>query len=505
MKEIKTLEDFIEATADLTEFEYRFFFFEFFRTKARIGLWARILFPHIIETNEIEDYQKELVLTLAKPDHQGVIEPRGHGKSTWIKIDTLHDIVYKLEPFIVYVGNTMNDAKMHFAAIKNELENNIELNDIYGDLVPPMSLISRKWSDSHFQTNNDIVCIARGAGKGRGANIKNKRPTKIILDDIEDDAQNKSADRREKLRRWVYEVIFPSLHKKRGRVIWIGTVLSVMSEVLAFYKKFGGVFRKAIEDGKPLWGSRYTMEDLEKIKSDIGTRAFSQEYLNTPVNDETSIIKDVWVKEARFSQVDLENMRVVIMVDPQSGEKAMADNFSICVVGFYPKDKRRFVLESVLMKGSQSDQAMAVIKMWLKYRAICAVVGVEKIIQQVAVYQLVLDWKARRIELDGLTDITDRNIPIRSVDPQGKDKVARLQEHDASFERGEILFAVHLDRLIDNLVAFPNIPHDDDVDALVYCLFWSNKITITSLTNSNNDGNLASKKTIAGNLLNKSF
>ena len=70
--------------------------------------------------------------------------------------------------------------------MKTELENNRLLLSTYGNLVPSEANKGRKWTNKHFETTNGINVVARSRNKGRGVNIKNKRPTKAIGDDIAD-------------------------------------------------------------------------------------------------------------------------------------------------------------------------------------------------------------------------------------------------------------------------------------------------------------------------------
>ena len=52
-----------------------------------------------------------------------------------------------------------------------------------------------------------------------------------------------------------------------------------------------------------------------------------------------------------------------------------------------------------------------------------------------------------------------------------KDKVTRLREYEGAFNRGEIFFDPDMsDGLEKQLLAFPNVDHDDLVDAMVYSL-----------------------------------
>jgi hypothetical protein len=87
--------------------------------------FGRYFFPHIIRGNdEVPECHESLIRELSSSKSSAIIFPRHFAKTTWEKIDTIHDIVYGLEPVILYVGATLRDGQFHFESIKGELENN---------------------------------------------------------------------------------------------------------------------------------------------------------------------------------------------------------------------------------------------------------------------------------------------------------------------------------------------------------------------------------------------
>lgn len=485
--------------------------------KKHLHIFGRYFFPNIIRgQNEVPDAHIDLIAEINKPKDSGIIFPRGFAKSTWTKIDTIHDIVYGLEPTILYISDTLTSAGFHFDSIKTELETNEMLALVYGNMVPPESMVGRKWTSTHFETNNKVNCVARGSGKGRGVNIKNRRPTKIICDDIEDDDQVKSPERRQKLNHWLYHVIFPSKDKERGRIKMVGTVLHEQCELLKFYKAHGGIYRKAIENEQSIWPKYWPLEDLEKVKNGyidengeyiqgIGTRAFMQEYMNEPTNDELANFNALWIDENYYTVAPkFARPRMVITLDPQSGESARADEYCITVLGFDEHDRHRYVLEQKAGRVSQMDQAKFVILTWQAYPN-TFVVGVERVLNQTAVYQYILEWKAGKLKIEGVND-DDRNIPIVGINPGGKDKLARLQLHEAEFERGEIHLRPEMKTLRDQILFLGTnaIDHDDRCDSLIMALDLSNKKKSFS-KKTETEYTKRANETVGGNLMKAKF
>lgn len=492
----KQYEQWCEDLRTLPRKDQTFFIKETLKDKEMLPVFGRFFFPRIIGGKEpVPECHIDLANEISKRKNGAIIFPRGFAKTTWEKIDTIHDIVYALEPVVLYIGSTIGEASFHFESIKSEFENNDLLIGVYGDLVPPNDQKAKKWTNKHFETTNGINVVARGAGKGRGVNIKNQRPTKIICDDIENDESVRSADQRKKLHEWLYNVIFPSRDARAGFIKMVGTVISPHCEILKFYKKHGGIFRKAEENGESIWPFLFPMEKLMEIKNDIGSRAYSQEYLNNPVNEETALIKPHWVYDNLYSKPLEANARYrkVIMFDPQAGEKESADYYGLCVLGFYQKERHKYILEVQKGRASQLDQAALLVRTYQRHKKFCNIVGIEKVLNQVAVYQLILQWKAGQIELPDVDD-EDRNIPLIFVEPRGKDggllkdKKARMQLHEAEFERGEIHIHESMTGLIEDIIAFPELEHDDHIDAVIYALDYAHKnISFAKSTKLNNN------------------
>lgn len=447
-----------------------------------LHIFALYFFPTFIPDPNVPTAHFDLIDEITSPVDGAVIFPRGFAKSTWIKVDTLHDIVYGLEPVILYVGATVGDAGHHFESIKGQLEDNDLLRTVYGDLVPPENKVGRKWTSRHFETSNGVNVVARGRSRGRGVNIRNKRPTKVIIDDAEDDKMVRKPEQRLKFHDWLYSVIFPSVDKVRGRIKMVGTVLHEMAEVLQFYEKHGGVFKRAIENGKSIWEAYFDLAYLMEIKKKIGTRAFNREYMNNAKSEDEAGIKREWIEKAQYVTLPVQfGFEAFLYIDPQAGESAQADEYAVTVLYKERLSVHRYVVEQVAGRKSQNEQAKDVVRAWLRHRKIVKMVGVEKVLNQTSVWQTLQDWKARRINFNlpewtqenpEWVDENDRTIPIVAWSPKGKDKKARQEMFEPDWERGEIHIRPEMDELKNQIMFLGtgNIDHDDRADSLVGAL-----------------------------------
>lgn len=459
-------QEWIEGMRDLERDDALSYIRATLKNKKMLDIFARCFFPDEVQREqETPEFHLELIDEIAKPKSSVIIEPRGHAKTTLARIDLIHDIVYRHEDFIVLIGDVLSSAKHSFAYVKSQLESNILLIDVYGNLVPTIVRDQmRKWSDSHFETTNDVVCIARGAGKGRGLNIKAKRPSKVLIDDLEDDQKVKSKQQREKTRQWMMNVVLPSIDPERGKVKMIGTVLHYDCLLLDRFKSWGGVRRSALEtngkpslNGDPIFPSRFTKERLEEIKRDMGTFPFSQEYMNEPMSDENADVKLAWIRyvDSLGKDSDRSKYKFYSALDPAISTKTSADESAICTAALRDKEHDDEDLRIVIMPPVHGQfgmtgtiqQSQAVYKRYPHQAFGCEVVAFQEGLRQL---------------------LSTNGVPAIAVSPKSKDKRARLLNIIGLIEFGNIVFMRGCEDLIDQLIQFPNGKYDDLVDSFVY-------------------------------------
>lgn len=470
------------------------FLYEAFSYRENILLFARYFFPHYTQV-ESPQFHQELNDLLDAPGNGGIAAPRGHAKTTQASIVySAWLCVYKKEHFIMIGSETYTLAVMNVNSLKFELEQNDALIEVYGVQQ------TENWKDGEFVTTDDVMVMAISyQGKIRGIKHKQYRPSFILLDDMENDKNVRSADQRQFMREWISKAVLPAL-AKGGRVKVIGTILhsdSLLSNIIAGNDEFvswrnnSKMFRalNKNEDGTEysLWPALYSVEELKRMRDDPtyeyykGSLAFSQEMQNEPLSDLDRIFKTEWIdgtveqplryslqeevakwehenpEEAKQgdSWISTNMVRIFTGVDPAISEKARADYWVLFVIGV---DKRGHIwmLDVVRTKtGDVEAQAQMVIDSYIK-------------------------WKDDRIKVEsnayqaGLFNIIKKMGAEQNVYPtiwpvvQDKDKVRRAAIHSASFSGGLVHFRT--DHPLSNIVReeflqFPRGTHDDIVDA----------------------------------------
>lgn len=241
----------------------------------------------------------------------GVVAPRDHAKSTGLTFDyVMAAVCWRAADYVIIIGSTEDKAAEQLSNISEELHENQDLREEFG--------ITSFETDQ--KTEIIVVCddghrfriLARGAEqKIRGAMWKGKRPNLIVCDDMEDDEQVESADRRRKFRKWFFRAAKQSLSKS-GKIRVHGTILhedSLLSR-LRKNKMWRFKFYKAHESyddfSNILWPERWTEEQLrakqKEFEEDGDATGYAQEFLNDP-HDRS----DSYLKEEQFRPMNFED------------------------------------------------------------------------------------------------------------------------------------------------------------------------------------------------------
>ena len=336
--------------------------------------FGRYYFPEYFE-DETPTFHHELntVIDEFERNHDGsagliLAAPRGHGKSFRISfLKVIHWICYQQKRFIVLISDTGTQAESLTSNIRMEFDQNDRLREDFGDLVG--ETYGMRWTAGDFSVtfpkrdaNDNVVLnskgkprpgytcrvVARGTGAGmRGLRSRAARPDAIIIDDGENDEMVQTPLQREKVWSWLTGAVVPMLHPRDGILIVVGTVLhfdSMLSRLLKqddIYRVKR--YRAMLDNGESLWPARYPKERLDRLKKQIGTLKFNQEYMNDPIDDQTQIFRPEWFRWYTKHDVDFDNdgnvffrgQRLLVLqaIDPAIAEDEQNDYFARGTIG----------------------------------------------------------------------------------------------------------------------------------------------------------------------------
>jgi hypothetical protein len=227
--------------------------------------------------------------------------PRNHAKSTALTHDyALATALFRVENYIIIVGSSEEMAIEHLNDIANELRDNDEL--IHDFKIS--KFVTDQKTDIIVQCADgyEFRFIARGAEqKIRGRKWHGRRPGLIIGDDLEDDEQVESRDRRKKFRKWFFRACKQSL-RDGGKIRVHGTILhedSLLNHLIknkSWNSKIYKAHNSFDDFGGALWPEKFPESRLRAIRQEFinehDAAGYSQEYLNDPFDNEDAYLRE---------------------------------------------------------------------------------------------------------------------------------------------------------------------------------------------------------------------
>lgn len=266
--------------------------------------------------------------------------PRLHGKTTTCTLGFAAYVLYHWRempcfhgrpPFILIVSDTLDQARDRSLDLRDEVEGNPDLRKDFGSRAPAPADRNRqrrgtdgkfeshvKWTETDWTTSDGCRVKALGAGgKVRGLLRRGRRPSLVIVDDLENDEAVETEARRDKLERWFSRALIPVGLPDRCLYLVVGTVLhadSLLSRLLKpdlfdhwLKRRFAACYTSDGTAAIPaplgpgtvsLWPAVWTLERLARRFLEIRSLAFAQEYLNQPVDNDNSPFRREWLEAA---------------------------------------------------------------------------------------------------------------------------------------------------------------------------------------------------------------
>jgi hypothetical protein len=388
--------------------------------------------------------------------------PRGFAKSTLVSVIypiwmALHE--KKKDITIISASETL--AVDWLRKIKLELINNALIQEFFGNQV------SDKWSENHIILRNGVNIRARGAE----AQIRGFRPDVIVCDDLETDESVRSEEQRKQLKEWLFKACLNTLVPD-GQFIIVGTIihpLSVLADLLSmdngWTKKKYMAYQDGIqESGHELWPELWNHERLQKRKKEIGSFAFSSEFMNSPISDETAPIKESQIRT--WTQLP-KQYNAVIAVDPAYSEDDTSDYKCACLI-LCDTFGNRFLAHYIRTHSKIGDFQDAVINMWLGHRSEVTAIGVPNSGVEKGFFDSFLRKCTERKFYPPVMEL--KNVFVQSgTSVSVRNKTARIiAALQPLFEQGKYFIGADMLEARDELMSIGVSKHDDLVDCMTY-------------------------------------
>jgi predicted phage terminase large subunit-like protein len=207
--------------------------------------------------------------------------------------------------------------------------------------------------------------------------------------------------------------------------------------------------------GEALQADRISVEDLNKLKDEMGSRIFAAQYQQDPMPLEGDWIKLDWL--ARYSTFSREEFhRVVLSCDPAGKAGSTNDYTGIVVAGI--NGNEIYILDVVRGHWTVLQMKQHIIARVTRWNA--GLIMIEDTSSGTALIELLRE---------------EPNLNVIKRLPKGG-KVERVERQLGKFEAGRVILPAEAPWLADfekELLSFPNGRYDDQVDALIQILEWS--------------------------------
>lgn len=337
---------------------------------------------------------------------QQEIMPRGFSKTTLCNAVVLWYTVYRLKQFLVFCAETGPHAASQLANVKEQLESNQVIHEVYGRLAPERN-DAHVWRENEAHTMNDVWLVARGrGGQVRGLNRGGIRPQMIIVDDVEDEESVLTDVQRKKTLKWFMRAVRPALPRNDSNAFiqMLGTLLHSECLLLALSQDptvITTTFGAVDPDGEMLWNSHMSRRQYDALKQSyraVGDLSGFVREFDSKISDEESRIFDT----SRIVYIAKHAKQFVsraLALDPAISEEAHADFCAFAVVGM--EDSGLLHVLDVFMKKGMSPREQVDKFFEMKVMWNCTAVGIEAISFQKALIHLVKEEMFRKSAIFG--------------------------------------------------------------------------------------------------------
>jgi len=417
-----------------------------------------------------------------------IAAPRGFAKSTAITHSyALASVLFRERNYVLIVSGTEAQSIQFLNDIKTELTDNDHIKNLFK--IKALRKDSETDIICEFEDGHQFRIQAKGSEQRiRGVKWAGKRPDLIICDDIEDDEQVMSKDRRDKFRRWFYGALVPAL-APHGVIRMVGTILHMDSllerlmpefqlqtrykrkfltiEPLKTYANYSSLPWKSIKYRAHsddfqylLWPERISEEFLKKERQqriDQGLAdVYSQEYLNIPIDETLAFFKRGDFVKRNEEDVKLK-LRYYIAADLAVSEADRAD-YTVFVVGGLDENGILHIVHCIRERMNALEIVQTILALEQTYHP--EVFALEEGQISKAIGPFLYEEMPRRgifPNLIGVKPSTDKMQRATAIQARLRAKSVRFDKDTDWYQGFE-----------DECVRFPRDKHDDRVDAFAY-------------------------------------
>jgi hypothetical protein len=394
--------------------------------------------------------------------------PRGHGKTTLIKLFIVYCILFTNRKFILVISSTATLAENIVADVVDML-NESNLIRLFGDWKLGAEVQRQDLKKFGFRGRNIILAAIGAEGSLRGLNLKNERPDVMIFDDIQTKECAESIVQSDSLKRWMIGTAMKAKSPHGCLYIFCGNMYPEPASILKQLKsnptwiKF--ISGAILADGSALWPELHPIQNLvAELDADIQMghpEIFFSEVLNDTEAGINTKVDLSLLKEWKWGDHELAQGKFII-IDPASGKQG-GDSVAIGYFEVYDATPGlREVIEERLSPGNTIRRALL---MALRH-------GVKVIAVESTSYQATLlywfDFIATQL---GLTGFQFVEVYTGSVSKNG-----RISTMLKGLQAGETVLHPSIRSLVSMQISQWNPLKRDNVDGILDLLTYAPKV-----------------------------
>lgn len=423
---------------------------------------------------------------------------RGHAKTAYLSNGYLcHQVAYRLRQYIVEISETTEVAGDFISWTRNQLKYNEKLREDFGVLLHEQKSQNLKDNNTEFITLSGTKVEAKGIGtQMRGLRHGNTRPDLFLLDDLESKGNTNTPELIENSKRWFREEMLPALSRK-GMCIYMGTIVcfdSLLDYVIKerrdfvstkfpavlswadnenLWNKWREIYRSDDPEAgqkaqafyeenenemllgtKVLWEGMFSYLDLMKIREENGVKAFNQEYLGNPTDEERQIFKPEEMHYFIDSDLYGKDLEYYCGIDFAMGKEK--GDFSVIATVAKNKATGICYVTDIFMERVHPDVLLkTAVQKALQYQH--DIIAVEA--------QMAQEWFADKLGEELRKFGYPANTRLKQVKQRTR-KSLRIEALLPDIQNGKLRFRESHRALLEQFEMYPMHKHDDGPDAV---------------------------------------
>jgi len=390
-----------------------------------------------------------------------VLMPRGFAKTTILQAYLLQQVVHKTHKTIAYVADTQPQAERHTEMVREELEINEKIIQLYG-----VQQGKRKWGSTLWTTTGGVSVMPFGSNQSmRGLKVGKDRPSLIIIDDFENDENVETPEQRDKLWKRLFAVIKPMLRSGGStKIVYLGTAVHedcILYRLMDLLRNNPAPHICVVEqgakydNGQSVWPELKSTEELneeERLYAEAGQLdTFYQEYYCKVIaSKDASFPKD---RAVYYSEKDTpDDCRTWMALDFAMSKSKSADYCAAVVFSTSMSAKSVLVREAIRSRMKPNEFLALLVQLNKTYRPL-----------RVYVQSVMLDEF-----FQFYANECDTRLPFEKVKISQKRnaKMRRIASLEPLYIGGRLQFQRRHTDILGELWMHPRSKHDDLSDAL---------------------------------------